>query len=287
MNSHALRRVRAFVTYCSVAFALSVFSTHLHAQDNIEPDEMKGVGVEERLNGQVPLDVLFTTAEGKSIRFGDLIQDGRPVILNLAYFSCPMLCGLIWDGLLESLQAIPLKVGTDFDVVTLSIDPLETPNLAKLKKQNMLKQYGRIGVDGGWHYLVGKDEDIHKITDAVGFHYKWVESRKEYAHPAVLILLTPDGRISRYLYGIQFDPQTLRLSLVEASNGQIGSTLDHFILTCFQYDPTANRYAPIAMNIMRLGGGLTVLILGVFLGGYWIKEIRRKRHSTLVEGLHS
>ncbi|MBN2328838.1 MAG: SCO family protein [Candidatus Omnitrophica bacterium] len=254
------------------------------AQDNQEPEELKGVGVDEQLNSQTPLDVPFTTAENKEVRFGDFVTGEKPVILNLAYFSCPMLCGLIWDGMLESLQSIPLNIGEDFDVVTLSIDPLETPSLAKVKKQNMLKQYGREGANLGWHYLVGKEENIRRITDAAGFNYKWVESRKEYAHPAVLIILTPDGRISRYLYGIQFDSQTLRLSLVEASEGKIGTTLDHFILTCFQYDPTANRYAPVAMNIMRMGGILTVLILGIFLGGFWMKELRRKKSRHLAEG---
>ncbi len=292
MKTHVQKRASSFIAYSKsiwfIEFCLLIaFSVPAFTQVNDEPDEMKGIGVDEHLDSRIPLDVGFTTAEGKTVRIGDFLQGNKPVILNLAYFSCPMLCGLIWDGLSESLKSIPISVGEDFDIVTLSIDPVETPVLAKVKKQNMLKEYARPDAERGWHYLVGKEENIRQITQAVGFNYKWVESQNQYAHPAVLVILTPNGHISRYLYGIQFDPQTLRLSLVEASQGKIGSTVDHFMLTCFQYDPTSNRYAPVAMNIMRMGGGLTVLGLAFFLGGFWMNEIRKKKQHHLLEGTHS
>jgi len=253
------------------------------AQLNQEPQELEGVEVIEHLDALLPLDLAFLDEEGKEVRLADYFTGRQPVILNLGYYRCPMLCGLILNGLLDGLKDIPLTAGKDFQIVTLSIDPLETPNLAKFKKQNVLKEYGRADGPQGWHFLTGKNENILKLTQAAGFGFKWIEKRKEFAHPAALILCTPDGRVSRYLYGIQFDPQTLRLSLVEASEGKIGSTFDHFLLTCFHYDPSLSRYAPVAMNIMRLGGGLTVAALGIFLGIYWSREYRKHRRRAMNE----
>jgi len=253
------------------------------AQLNREPQELEGVEVTEHLNTALPLDLTFLDEEGKEVRLAGYFSGHQPVIINLGYYRCPMLCGLILNGLLEGLKEMPLTAGKDFQIVTLSIDPLETPNLAKFKKQNVIKEYGRSEGFQGWDFLTGKNEAIQKLTSTVGFGYKWIEKRKEYAHPAALILCTPDGRVSRYLYGIQFDPQTLRLSLVEASEGKIGTTLDHFLLTCFHYDPSVSRYAPVAMNIMRLGGGLTVAAVGIFLGIYWSREYRKNRRRAMKE----
>lgn len=256
------------------------FTPYAVAQINREIEELKGIEINEKLNQPIPLDLTFQDSDGKTVRLSDYFNGTNPVILNLAYYRCPMLCGLIMNGMLDGMKQLKMTAGKEFQVVTLSFDPLETPTLAKAKKQNYLQEYARSDATNGWHFLTGNKENIQQLTDAVGFGYKWVEERKEFAHPSVLILLTPDGRVSRYLYGIQFDPQTLRLSLVEASEGKIGSSLDKFILTCFHYDPSLSRYAPVAMNIMRLGGLITVLALGIFLGGFWLNEFRKKKFNA-------
>ncbi len=243
------------------------------------PEELEGVGVTEHLKEKIPLDLEFTNAEGKAVSIGEYFDGERPVILNLGYFRCPMLCGLVVNGMTDAMKEMPWTPGKEFQIVTVSIDPLETSTLAKLKKQNYLKDYGRPAAAGGWHFLTGKEKNIQALTDAVGFHFKWNDERQEFAHTAVLTVLTPDGEISRYLYGVMFDPQTLRLSLAEASEGKVGSTVDKVLLFCFQYDPEEGSYALAAMNLMRAGGVLTLLILGVGLFIFWRRELRHKTNA--------
>lgn len=245
-----------------------------------EPDELEGVGVEEKLDQPVPLDLTFQNERDQTVRLGQYFDGGKPVILTLVYFECPMLCNVILDALVDTLKDMSMTPGEDFEIVTVSFNPLETPTIAQAWKQNYMKKYEKPAAASGWHFLTGRKEQIQKLTEAVGFQYKWVESRREYAHPAVLNVLTPDGRVSRYLYGVYYDPKTVRLSLVEASEGKIGNTLDRFILTCYYYDADSGKYAPMAMNIMRLGGLITVLTLGAVLGSYWLLESRRK-HTTV------
>jgi protein SCO1/2 len=241
------------------------------------PNEVVGVGITEHPNVKIPLELQFVDSEGKTVHLGDYFRTGKPVILTLVYFRCPMLCTLVLNGMIAGLKEIPLTLGEDFDVVTVSIDPRETPTLAKLKKQGYVKEYGRQQAVKGWHFLTGREENIKKLADAVGFQYKYVESTQQYAHPAGIFILMPDGRISRYLYGIQFNSGTLRLSLVEAGQGKIGSTVDRILLTCFHYDASSGKYSLAAFRIMQVGGVLTALVLGTVLALYWHHGSKRRR----------
>jgi protein SCO1/2 len=240
------------------------------------PEELEGVGIAERLEAQLPLDAAFRDEDGLEVTLGRYFEAGRPVILNPGYYTCPMLCGLVSNGLLEALQGLDWTPGQEFEIVTFSFDPGETPRLAKAKKESYLREYGRPSAAAGWHWLTGNEAEIRRLTDAIGFGYRWLENQQQYAHAAALIVCTPEGRVARYLYGIQFDPQTLRLSLVEAADGKVGSTLDRVLLFCFHYDAQAGRYGPAARNLMQAGGMLTVLILGGFLLRHWRRERRRR-----------
>lgn len=250
------------------------------------PAELEGIGITEKLKAPVPLALEFKDENGNTVKLDQYFQSHKPVILTLVYYRCPMLCGLVLNGLLESMQEISLSPGKDFEIVTVSIDPLETPKLAKIKKQNYIKEFGHPEAAQGWHFLSGKEKNIKTLADSVGFGYKWIERRKEFAHAAAIMIITPDGRVSRYLGGIEYDPQTLRLSLVEASEGKIGSTYDQFILTCFHYDAAEGKYSVAAMGIMRLGGGLVALSLGVMLFVFWSREIKNRKLQTVkpIEG---
>ncbi len=240
------------------------------------PDELEGVGITEHLEAQVPLDLKFKDERGNIVQLRDYFKKDRPVILTLNYYMCPMLCTLQLNGLIEGLKNMEWVPGNQFEIVTVSINPAETPSLAQLKKQNYMKEYGRPAAAQGWHFLTGQQENIKKLADTVGFGYRFDEQTMQYAHAAALFILTPDGKISRYLYGIQYDAQTLRLSLVEASEGKVGSTLDYVLLTCFHYSATEGRYAIAAVGLMRIGGALTVIILGIVLLSFWLRDARRK-----------
>lgn len=239
------------------------------------PKDLENVGIMERPNEKLPLDLLFTDESGEAARLGDFFGE-RPVLLNLGYYTCPMLCGLVLNGILEALKSIDWTPGKEFEIVTVSIDPSETSTLARLKKENTIEEYGRAGAAKGWHFLVGEEEEIRALTDAAGFRYAYDEERGEYIHAAVIIVCTPDGRLSRYLYGVLFDPQTLRLSLLEASEGKIGSPLDRILLYCYHYDAARGRYAPAALNIMRAGGALAVVVLGITLAALWRRDAGRR-----------
>ena len=241
------------------------------------PDELEGVGIEERPDAALPLDAVLVDEQGREVRLGQYFDGERPVVLNLGYYSCPMLCGLVMNGLLDALKELSWTPGDEFRVVTLSIDPGETATLARLKKISALQELARPDAAPGWHFLTGRQTQIQAVTDAAGFQFRWNEQRQEYAHAAALIVCTPDGRVSRYLYGIQFDPQTVRLSLVEAADGRVGSSLDRLLLYCFHYDAEAGRYGPEARNLMKAGGLVTVLLLGGVLTRFWRRERRRGR----------
>ena len=240
------------------------------------PAELDGVGVTEHRAAPLPLDRSFVDEEGRPVRLGDFFDGRRPVILNLGYYGCPMLCGLVVNGLTAGMKRLDWSPGAEYQVVTLSINPAETPALAKAKKQNYIKELGRPSSAGGWRFLTGRQEDIRAVTEAVGFGYRWVEETRQFAHAAVIVVCTPDGKVSRYLYGIEFDPQTLRLSLVEAAKGKIGSPLDQVLLFCFHYDAREGRYALAAAGLMRLGGVITAIALGAFLLTLWRREKRRR-----------
>jgi protein SCO1/2 len=225
----------------------------------------------------LPLDAVFTDHTGKTVKLGDYFDGKRPVILTLNYYRCPMLCGLILNGMVDGLRELDWAAGDQFRIVTCSFDPMETERLAKVKRQNYLDYYARpeAAGDQGWAFLVGTKTNVDPLLETTGFKVAWNEKRQEWMHAAALILCTPDGRISRYLYGIQFEPKTLRLSLVEASAGKIGTTVDRVLLFCYHFD--GEGYALHAMNIVRAGAVMTMLVVGAFLLYWWRREVRRAR----------
>jgi len=238
-----------------------------------KPDVLEGVGVTEYPNVQIPLDLEFIETDGKKVKLADLFDGNRPLILTMNYSNCPKLCSVQLNGLVAAMKTMPWELGQEYQVVTISIDPLETTDRARLTKQSYVQRYARPGTGNGWHFLVGSEKNIKKVADTLGFGYRYVDD--QYIHAAVLFICTPQGRVSRYIYGVEYDPQTLRLSLYEAGQGRVGSSMDQVLLYCFHYDPASGRYGPAAFNLMRAGGALTVLIFGSMLSVYWLRERRR------------
>ncbi len=236
------------------------------------PKELEGVGIEERPGAQVPLQARFVDEDGREVTLAE-VMGGKPTILALVYYRCPMLCGLVLQGLLQGLKELPATVGDGFQVVTISIDPLETPTLAKLKKQTYLAEYGRPGAGAGWRFLTGKEPQIRAVADSVGFHYKWNEERGEYAHGAAIFVLSPEGKLARTLYGVLFEPRALKLALAEAREGR-SSFGEEILLYCFHYDANQGRYVVAATRLMRLGGLATAVTLGSWLLVSWRRSKR-------------
>jgi protein SCO1/2 len=250
---------------------------------NSTPAELQGVDVVEHLNGPLPRDAAFRDTEGKSVKLGDFFDGKRPTLFVFAYHTCPMLCSLVLDATVKSLNDVQWTVGQEFDVVSVSIDPNDTPASATKKRAQVVDSYVRAkGSTKGWHFLTGDEENIKKVTEAVGFKYRYDARQKQYAHPAAIYLLTPDGRLARYLYGIQFDPGDIRLGLLEATEGRSISTTEKLLLFCYHYDPQGKHYSLVAMNVMRLGGAVTLVGFGSFLTIMWARERRRRkqRHAT-------
>jgi protein SCO1/2 len=227
----------------------------------ILPPPPKDVGFDQNIGRSVPFDAVFQDETGKKLRLGDAFG-GKPVVLSLAYDTCPMLCSLTAQGLVSSLKAINLEAGIDFDVITLSFDPRDTPERSRTKKMTAMARYGRPGAEKGWHFLTGDETEIKKVTSAVGFRYVWDAPSQQYAHPAGVVVLTPGGTIARYLFGIEYAAKDLRLSLVEASKGNVGTLVDQLLLLCYHYDPKAGKYGATALGAMRAGGALTLLLVG-------------------------
>ena len=225
------------------------------------PEVLKDVTIEQRLGEQVPLDLAFRDEAGREVRLADYFREGRPVLLSLAYYECPMLCTQILNGVEQTLSAMSFTPGKEFEVVNVSFDARETPELAARKKEAYVRRLGRGGAERGWHFLTGPQESIDRLTRAVGFRYYWDERSRQFAHASAVMVLTPGGRLSHYFYGIEYAPRELRLALVEASGGRIGSPVDQLILYCYHYDPATGKYGPVIMNIMRLAGLLTVAAL--------------------------
>lgn len=243
------------------------------------PPELMDVGVNEHLQGQVPEDAMFQDENGKAVRLGDYFDGKHPVLLVLAYHSCPVLCSLVQNATLESMKAIPWTAGDQYRVLTISIDPRDTVTVASNKRDGLVAAYGRPEAKTGWHFLVGDATNIHKVTDAVGWQYKFDERQGQFAHPSAVTLLTPNGKVARYLYGIEFDPNDLRLGLLEASEGHSISTVDRIILYCYHYDPQDRKYTLMATRVMQLGGVITMFALGGFLAVMWLRERRKARNG--------
>ena len=222
---------------------------------------LKNVGVNQRLDVQVPLDLQFHDETGKAVRLGDYFGK-RPVILNLAYFGCTMLCGEVQSGIIGSLRALQFNPSSDFDIVTVSFDPRETPEQAAAKKTSLLLRYHRPGAEEGWHFLTGDQHNIEALTKSVGFDYQYDATLNQWAHAAAIMVLTPKGKISKYFYGVEFAPKDLRFGLIEASENKIGTVVDQILLYCYHYNPATGKYGAVIMNVLRLAGVATVLILG-------------------------
>lgn len=232
-----------------------------------QPEIIREIGIDQKLDNQVPMDVEFTDEYGKTVTLADYAGD-RPIILSLVYYGCPMLCGQVLNGLtgsLRMLKDVPMLPGKDYEVVVLSFDPTEEPELALAKKTNYVKELGVEGANEHWHWLTGEEENIRKVTDAVGFRYAWDDKLEQYAHASAIFILTPDGKVSRYFFGIEYSPKDMRLGLSEASAGKIGGPVAKLLLYCFQYDPTQGRYSMAILNLVKIGGLITILALGSFM----------------------
>ncbi len=231
---------------------------------DVRPPYLQNVGIEQHLNGQVPPDLAFVDDTGRAVKLGDYFGR-KPLILNLVYYNCTMLCGEALAGLAASMKMVKFDVGNEFDVVTVSFNPRETPDVAAAKKKDYLKRYGRPGAAAGWHFLTGTAESINALTKAVGFQYQYDPKLNQYAHATAIMVLTPQGRISRYFYGVDFPPKDVRMGLVEASQGKIGNAVDQVLLYCYHYDPATGKYGAIVSNILRLGAAVTILMLAGLL----------------------
>ena len=243
------------------------------------PGPLPEVRFEQRLGEAVPLDASFLDETGKPVQLGDYFN-GRPVVLVPVYFECPMLCPLILEGLVKGLKPLKFNPGDEFELVALSFDAEETPEVAATAKSRYIKQYGREDTAPGWHFLTGSEEQIRRVTDAVGFHYAYDAERDEYAHAAGVLILTPEGRLARYFFGIEYPPRDFRLALVEAAEDKIGSLVDQVLLYCYRYDPKTAKYTAVVMNMVRLGALATLVALGLFLTAAWRVERRLTRMES-------
>jgi protein SCO1/2 len=244
------------------------------------PSPVREVGWDQKMGAQLPLDATFRDENGKTVRLGDYFGR-RPVILSLAYYECPMLCGIALEGLARSLRGFTLSPGADFEVVTLSFSPVEQPALARDKKTNLLEAYGRREAgEAGWHFLTGDETQIRRVTEAAGFRYRWDELQKEYAHATGIVVATPEGVVSRYFFGVEYAPKELRLGLSEASEGKVGGMTAQLLLLCFQYNPALGKYTATTMTVLRIAGAVLVLGFGIFLA-LMLRRERRDRAAQL------
>ena len=248
------------------------------------PAVFDGVGIDEQLGAYVPASLVFRNEQGEAVEIGSFFDETRPVLLTLVYHDCPMLCSVVLDKLTDALGAMTWTPGAEFDVLTVSFNAVETPELAQRQKDRYLVQLNKPEAADGWHFLTGDEEAINRLTEAVGFNYRWVEEQQEFAHPAALIFLGGDGKITRYLPGLEYPPRNVRAALVEASEGTVGTALDQIFLYCFRYDPEANSYVLQAIRVMQIGGTLTALALGAMLFVFWRREVQRKRSLSNLPG---
>ena len=228
---------------------------------NVRPPGLQNVGIEQHLDEQIPADLSFRDETGKPVHLGDYFGK-KPMILNLVYYNCPMLCGEVLSGLEGALRVLKFDVGKEFDVLTVSFDPRETPDMATKKKAEFLKRYGRAGAAEGWHFLTGPQESIDALTKAAGFQYQYDPKTGQFAHATAIMILTPEGKIAQYYYGVDYAPKDLRLGLIQASENKIGTLANQVLLYCYHYDPTTGKYGAIISRILQLSALATILALG-------------------------
>jgi protein SCO1/2 len=277
-----MRRILCFLSSALVLFVCAL-PTQLRAevlvrsasQTNLPP-LLREVGIDQKLNNQIPLDLMFRDEAGNDVRLGQYFGH-KPVILVLAYYDCPMLCTIVLNGVLHSVKELKYNIGQEYEVVTVSFDPTEKPSLAAAKKAIYVGLYGRPNASAGWHFLTGDEPSIRELTQAVGFRYNYDPQTKQYFHATGIMVLTPDGHLARYFYGIQYPSGNLRLALVEASQGRIGSPVDQVLLYCSQYDPATGKYSVIVSHVLKLAALATVLSLG---GLVLAMSLSRKRAAA-------
>ena len=246
------------------------------------PKALKEVKIEQKLNEQLPLELTFRNEQGETVRLGDYFGK-KPVVLSLVYYQCPMLCNQVLNGMVTSFKVLNFKAGEEFDVVTVSFDPLETPELARAKKKtyvDYLPEAKRASAAKGWHFLTGDQQNIRRLTDAIGFHYYFDAATDQFAHASAIYVATPQGKLSHYFYGIEYSPKDLRLALVEASANKIGSPVDQLLLYCYHYDPATGKYGAVIMNMVRLGGVATLIAIGIMF-------VLMRRRTASRRQLHS
>ena len=241
------------------------------------PDALKTTGIEQKLGEQLPMDTEVTTEDGRQVKLGSLFESGRPVVLALVYYECPMLCNEVLNGLTGSLKGISIDAGKDFDVIALSFDARENdkPSLAQNKKAAYMERYGRPGSEKGWHFLTATQPSIDAITKAAGFNYQWDDKSGQFAHAGGVMVVTPQGKMSRYFYGIDYSPRDLKLGLIESADNKVGSAVDQMLLYCYHYDPSTGRYGLAILSVIRLGAVLTLLGMGAMGFVFW----RRSKKS--------
>lgn len=270
-------RLRGRWTACALAAVVAGMAGPAAAQ-KLSPlsDVIKQVGIEQRLGEQIPLDLEFVDEHGKTVRLGDYFGQ-KPVVLTLVYYRCPMLCNQVLNGFLKTSAALPQAIGRDYEVVTVSFDDRETPALAAEKKSSYLKKYRRLGAEEGWHFLTGSKASSERLAEAVGFRYYYDPRTDQFAHASGIMVLTPEGRLSRYFYGIEYPPRDLRLGLVESAAGKIGSLADKILLLCYAYDPMTGKYGLMISWTLKGAGLATLGALGVFLFVNFRREMRMPR----------
>jgi len=290
----AASRATAAAAISSFAFALAAPALAQGGPGGIPPSPgtpagegastiLREVGIDQRLGESIPLDARFRDENGRDVRLVDYFGAGKPVILSLVYYECPMLCTQVLNGLASALDVVTLDAGKEFTVLTVSFDPRETHALAAAKKKSYLERYRRPGAEAGWHFLTGDSASIAALTSAAGFRYSWDPEISQYAHASGITVLTPRGVIARYFFGIEYSPRDLRLALVEASENKIGTPADHLLLYCYRYDPASGKYGAVALNMVRVGGVVTLVCLGSFLF-FSLRADRRKRRAAPVAG---
>jgi protein SCO1/2 len=244
------------------------------------PPVLKKVGIDQKLNGPVPLDAVFKDEQGNEVRLGQYFK-GKPVVIALVYYTCPMLCNQVMNGMLGSFRQTSFNIGEQFEVVTVSFDTKDTPAIAAAKKTTYIAGYNRPSGATGWHFLTGDDANIKRLAEAVGFRYTWDEQTKQYAHASGIMIATPDGRLARYFYGIEYPSRDLRLALIEASENKIGTPVDALYLYCFHYDPATGKYGAVVMNIVRVAGVATLILMGVMF--LVLRKIAARRRMNFAE----
>jgi protein SCO1/2 len=274
-----------FVRNSVLAAILCIPLAAVAQSSNDVPPQLRNVRVEQKLNSHVPLDLKFRRDNGEPVALRQLFR-GKPVILSLVYYNCPRLCNMTLTGLLKAIRTLNFNAGREFDIITVSFDPRETSALAAAKKAAYIEGYGREGASQGWHFLTGEQRDILRLTSATGFGFEYDTTQEQFSHASVIMVLTPDGRISRYFFGLEFSPRDLRFGLIEAADGKIGSATDQVLLYCFAYDPHTGKYSMTIMNVIRLFGAVTVVLIVGFIA-YTIRREFRRKHARPREALMS